>query len=283
MANEMTDAEIFAVAESLGYCTVIDEDYRKLCRLPVGSRWVTSMQQEDVIAFARALLAPATPQPEPEHGARTDRSAGTNPPEPPSMWPELRHGCKDDLADDEAFRQFQRDRIEAARKHDAEQAKATLAHGVPASPEPHPFTFHWLVELRPAFHHHPPFPATYYAGWIDGIEAAKTTDPLEAVRFTSKDHAERMAKRLGFTLSCVWTAVEHGFATDGVRGAPQPDLKDLLDRFQRQAQRFGELWERCQGKGWPDAESAEFTDIRDEQLPALRRAIEDACGVKEGS
>jgi hypothetical protein len=68
-------------------------------------------------------------------------------------------------------------------------------------------------------------------------------------------------------------------ATAGVKDAQQPSLKELLDRFERQAQRFGELWERCQGKGWSKAESDEFTAIRDERLPALRRAIEGTHGV----
>ena len=51
-------------------------------------------------------------------------------------------------------------------------------------------------------------------------------------------------------------------------------LPELLTRFERQAQRFGELWERCQGKGWAEAESAEFHKIRDERLPALRAEIQ---------
>lgn len=80
-----------------------------------------------------------------------------------------------------------------------------------------PFTFHWLVELRPAFDHHPPFQATYYAGWMEHpLEATKTHDPLAAVRFARKEDAERVAGKLGHTLSCVWKAVEHGFATAGV-------------------------------------------------------------------
>jgi hypothetical protein len=65
----------------------------------------------------------------------------------------------------------------------------------------------------------------------------------------------------------------------GVALPPAPDLRELLDRFERAAQRFGELWERCQGKGWPEAESDEFTELRDERLPALRREIEAIAGV----
>jgi hypothetical protein len=72
--------------------------------------------------------------------------------------------------------------------------------------------FYWLVELRPAFDGHPAFPPTYYAGWMDSpLEAAKTQDVYATPRFTRKDDAERVAKQLGHTLSCVWQAVEHGF------------------------------------------------------------------------
>jgi hypothetical protein len=56
-------------------------------------------------------------------------------------------------------------------------------------------------------------------------------------------------------------------------GQELPPLSELLTRFERQAHRAGELWERCQGKGWPPKESAEFTAIRDERLPALRKQI----------
>jgi hypothetical protein len=85
---------------------------------------------------------------------------------------------------------------------------------VAANPASQPFTFHWLVELRPAFDHHPPFQATYYAGWMEHpLEATKTHDPLAAVRFARKEDAERVAGKLGHTLSCIWKAVEHGFAT----------------------------------------------------------------------
>ncbi len=52
------------------------------------------------------------------------------------------------------------------------------------------------------------------------------------------------------------------------------DTKTLIARFERQAHRMGELWERCQEKGWPEAESAEFTALRDKLLPATRTALE---------
>lgn len=92
---------------------------------------------------------------------------------------------------------------------------ACTADGVSGTPALQPFTFHWLVELRPAFDGHPHFEATYYAGWLD-VEPAKTRDPLAAARFARKEDAERVAEKLGHTLSCVWKAVEHGFASDGV-------------------------------------------------------------------
>jgi hypothetical protein len=72
--------------------------------------------------------------------------------------------------------------------------------------------FYWLVELRPAFDGHPPFPATYYAGYReDPLGAAKTTDPNACPKWARKEDAEKVAEKLGGTLSCIWQAVEHGF------------------------------------------------------------------------
>lgn len=56
-------------------------------------------------------------------------------------------------------------------------------------------------------------------------------------------------------------------------------LPELLRTFERTANRFGELWERCQGKGWPEAESAEFHAIRDERLPAMREKLRAALAA----
>lgn len=50
-------------------------------------------------------------------------------------------------------------------------------------------------------------------------------------------------------------------------------------RLERAAWRMGELWERCQGKGWPDAESYEFTELRDERMPALRAELRASLAV----
>lgn len=55
--------------------------------------------------------------------------------------------------------------------------------------------------------------------------------------------------------------------------AQSTPLNDFLYRYERTAQRFGELWERCQGKGWPEAEDKEFTRIRDVLLPAYKCQI----------
>lgn len=67
--------------------------------------------------------------------------------------------------------------------------------------------------------------------------------------------------------------------TRGVAADAAPVSKESLDRFERGAFRMGELWERCQGKGWPDAESDEFTKLRDERMPALRAELRAARGV----
>ena len=72
--------------------------------------------------------------------------------------------------------------------------------------------FYWVVELRPAFGGHPAFPPTYYAGWMKSpLDAARTYDVHASPKFTSKEDAQRVADKLGHTLSCVWRAVEHGF------------------------------------------------------------------------
>jgi len=55
--------------------------------------------------------------------------------------------------------------------------------------------------------------------------------------------------------------------------AEAPDAKRLLETLERQAHRTGELWERCQGKGWPDRESDEFAALRDVKLPVTRAAL----------
>jgi hypothetical protein len=56
------------------------------------------------------------------------------------------------------------------------------------------------------------------------------------------------------------------------------DLPELLKRYARQNHRMGELWERCQGKGWPDAESEEFARLRDESEPETRQQLTAAHG-----
>lgn len=54
---------------------------------------------------------------------------------------------------------------------------------------------------------------------------------------------------------------------------PQQDLKILMNRLENQAHRAGELWERCQGKIWPEKESAEFAALRDVKMPQTRAAL----------
>ena len=61
------------------------------------------------------------------------------------------------------------------------------------------------------------------------------------------------------------------------RDAPDEQrMRNLLARYENQWHRMGELWERCQGKGWPEAESKEFARLRDELTP-VTRALLLAC------
>jgi hypothetical protein len=53
----------------------------------------------------------------------------------------------------------------------------------------------------------------------------------------------------------------------------EPVATQLLNRLEHQWHRMGELWEKCQGKGWPSAESDEFAALRDEKTPANRAAL----------
>lgn len=62
--------------------------------------------------------------------------------------------------------------------------------------------------------------------------------------------------------------------------APSNELKTLLNTFERQAQRFGELWERCHGKGWPEKESDEFHSLRDDRMPKTRAALLKALATQ---
>lgn len=50
-------------------------------------------------------------------------------------------------------------------------------------------------------------------------------------------------------------------------------VRNLLARYENQWHRIGELWERCQGKVWPKAESEEFARLRDELTPATRALL----------
>lgn len=70
------------------------------------------------------------------------------------------------------------------------------------------------------------------------------------------------------------------YAIAAIEAQGVPDVGSLLNRLIDKVHRKGELWERCQGKGWPDAESDEFTKLRDETIPAivaqLQRALASA-------
>lgn len=57
-------------------------------------------------------------------------------------------------------------------------------------------------------------------------------------------------------------------AVEADRAQRVPDVEDALDRLASDAFRNGQLWERYQGKGWPEAESAEFCNLRDDAIPA---------------
>ena len=74
------------------------------------------------------------------------------------------------------------------------------------------------------------------------------------------------------------TAIKQALSCPSGEAQPEPEQEpvaavQLLNRLERQWHRMGELWERCQGKGWPSAESDEFTALRDEKTPANRKEL----------
>lgn len=92
-----------------------------------------------------------------------------------------------------------------------------------ATEQPTKTRFYWLIELRPAFEGHPPYPATYYAGYeLSAGNMAWTTNPNLAPKWMSKDAAECVSKQLCHTLSGIWQAVEHGSEEPDVCG---PDMQ----------------------------------------------------------
>lgn len=86
----------------------------------------------------------------------------------------------------------------------------------------------------------------------------------------------------GYAVGQSHAAMQAQLHAQPARGHGQEaDVDELLSRFERHAQRFGELWERCQGKGWPKAEAGEFELIRDKRLPSLKsklRALASGSG-----
>jgi len=84
--------------------------------------------------------------------------------------------------------------------------------------------------------------------------------------------AQALEESIGGQAACL-RAVE--LTLEALRGAVPAgrDAAFLLDRYERQWHRMGELWERYQGKGWPDVEGAEFESLRDEKSPRTRAAL----------
>jgi hypothetical protein len=115
------------------------------------------------------------------------------------------------------------------RYYSIERVRSALA-AHPKAPQAAPMDSYWLVEMRPAFKNHPPFSATYYAGWMDHpLDAAKTTDPHATPKFTRREDAEKVAGNLGGTLSCVWQAIEHAYVHPIEEAAPQAAVPERCE------------------------------------------------------
>ena len=79
-----------------------------------------------------------------------------------------------------------------------------------------------------------------------------------------------------WTIDAYTPADMQAYAIAAIQAQGVPDVqrtRNLLARYENQWHRMGELWERCQGKGWPEAESKEFAMLRDELTPATRNLL----------
>lgn len=103
----------------------------------------------------------------------------------------------------------------------------------------------------------PPLPEQIKA--LIDAEMAEYRDGAYSDHSSARDQLERFA-----------------YAIAAIQAQGVPDVqrtRNLLARYENQWHRMGELWERCQGKGWPEAESKEFAMLRDELTPATRNLL----------
>lgn len=122
--------------------------------------------------------------------------------------------------------------------------------------------------------------------WYSGCEvearaAASTAELRKAIRdMTAMLKAREWAEHVSRDPDITALEAEITVLVGRANASLSVEFKEALRRFERGAHRMGELWERCQGKGWPDKESAEFIELRDERMPAIRAEIRAALGCE---
>jgi hypothetical protein len=112
------------------------------------------------------------------------------------------------------------------------------------------------------------------ANEVERLQGAQPAVASENPYAHSKNHAS------------VWQAgFEAGRRAVATAAAPTEPAQQagereaLLTEFERASHRKGELWERCQGKGWPEVAAAEFRRLRDERIPELRKQLSAALSA----
>lgn len=107
--------------------------------------------------------------------------------------------------------------------------KGRLGATVAPSPAPTIHTdFCWLVELRSPHITTP----IYHTGFVTlSGESRSTKLPQEAKRYPTKEAAQRVAIKLGFTLAGTWEAIEHGFERAASGASPEPTAERALLEF----------------------------------------------------
>lgn len=118
-------------------------------------------------------------------------------------------------------------------------------------------------------------------GEVEALAAQRTAELRRALRdmtaaLQSREWAEHVSSDPDVTALEAEISTLVGRANAGL----SMEFKEALRQFERTASRMGVLFDRYQGKGWPDKESAEFIELRDERMPAIRAEIRAALGLE---
>jgi C4-dicarboxylate-specific signal transduction histidine kinase len=121
----------------------------------------------------------------------------------------------------------------------------------------------------------------YSWGEVEAHAAQRTAELRRALRdMTALLKAREWAEHVSGDADVTALEVEITTLVGRANAGLSAEFKEALRRFERTASRMGVLFDRYQGKGWPDKESAEFIELRDERMPAIRAEMRAALGLE---